>query len=85
MDSMELLGILSALMALVAFVGNEYHLLRADNVWYDVLNFLSAVGLFIYAFAIGGTPFLITNSVWAAVSGIDIVRWFLKRRRRINR
>ena len=35
---METLGILSALTALSAFVGNEYGKLHANSYWYDLLT-----------------------------------------------
>ena len=79
MNNLEILGILSALLALVAFVGNEYHKLNSESVWYDLLNFLSGVGLVIYALSIGAIPFVITNTVWALVSGIDLVKYARKR------
>ena len=82
MAPIELLGIGSALLALVAFAGNEYRFMPARGFWYDALNFLSAVGLFIYAYSQGVIPFMITNSVWALVSGIDITRHLLKGRKR---
>ena len=87
MQPMEILGIGSALLALVAFAGNEYHFMRANSFWYDALNFLSALGLFIYAYQEWVVPFMITNSAWAFVSGVDILRYFrdsprLKKRRK---
>lgn len=78
---MEILGILSALLALVAFVCNQYGIWRNDNFWYDLFNFLSGVGLVIYAVSIGGVPFILTNSVWALVSGIDVARSLWKKAR----
>lgn len=79
MNPMEILGILSALLALVAFVGNQYGKLTNDSIWYDSLNMFSGIGLVIYALSIHGIPFILTNSVWALVSGIDVVRYFLGR------
>ena len=51
-------------MALAAFAGNEWGYMRAKGFWYDAINFLSAVGLFAYAYTQGVVPFMITNSVW---------------------
>ena len=81
MSSLEFLGILSAVLALVAFVGNEYGKLKNDNLWYDMLNLLSGLGLVVYAYAIDAMPFLLTNSVWAIVSGIDVAKYMLKKKR----
>ena len=71
---METLGILSALTALSAFVGNEYGKLHANSYWYDLLNFVSSLGLFTYALSVGAIPFVITNSVWATVSMLDLIK-----------
>lgn len=79
MTGLEVFGIACALLALVAFVSNEYKLLSAESFWYDFLNFLSALGLLYYAYTQHQVPFMITNSVWALVSGIDVVKYFLKR------
>ena len=81
MQPIEILGIGSALVALAAFAGNEWGYMRAKGFWYDAINFLSAVGLFSYAYTQGVVPFMITNSVWGLVSGIDVLRHLLKKRR----
>ena len=81
MSPIEILGIGSALLALLAFVGNEYGFMRATSFWYDALNFLTAIGLLIYAADQNVIPFMLTNSVWALVSGIDVAKYLLKGRR----
>ncbi len=78
MEPIEILGIASAALALIAFIGNEYGQLKANSLSYDLLNFVSGAGLFLYAYYAGVIPFMITNAVWALVSGADIVRYFLK-------
>jgi len=78
MEPIEILGIGSAFLALFAFVGNQYGKLKAESIWYDVLNLLSAVGLFTYAYSVGVIPFMITNSVWGLVSGMDVLKYLLK-------
>lgn len=87
MDSLEILGILSAFMALAAFVANEYGKLTNESFLYDLLNLFAGTGLVTYAISIGAVPFIITNSVWALVSGIDVVKYLAngKRRRRTKR
>lgn len=74
MSSLELLGFFSALLALAAFVGLEYGELAARSIVYDLLNFVAGIGLVVYALHIHGYPFVLTNSVWALVSGVDILR-----------
>ncbi len=81
MSVLEIIGILSALMTLSAFIMNQYGILRNDDIRYDFMNMISGIGLVIYAISINGVPFMLTNSVWAIISGIDVVKYFLKKRR----
>lgn len=81
MEPLELLGIASAALALIAFIGNEYGQLKANSLSYDLLNFVSGAGLFFYAYYAGVIPFMITNAVWALVSGIDVVKYFVRPKR----
>jgi len=81
MTPLEIFGIACAILALIAFVGNQYGKMRAESFLYDFLNFVSAVGLFYYAYETRAYPFLITNTVWAAISGIDVVKHIVKRLR----
>ncbi len=81
MEHIEILGIASAVLALIAFVGNQYHKLADTSIIYDGLNLVSGLGLVFYAYTIGAVPFMITNSVWAVVSGIDVGRFFLGKTR----
>ncbi len=77
MDSVEILGIASALLALSAFVANEYGKLRAEIFLYDFLNMVASIGLFYYAYAEWVVPFMLTNFVWGTVAGIDVVKYLL--------
>ena len=79
MGLLEILGIGSALVALVAFIGNEYEMLSAESFAYDFLNFVSGTGLFIYAYTTWSIPFMLTNGVWALVSGIDVVKYLFRK------
>lgn len=78
MQPIELLGIGSAILALIAFVGNEYGTIKASSFWYDAMNFLGSIGLLTYAYSEGVIPFMITNSVWALVAGIYVAKYLLK-------
>ena len=84
MNNIEILGILSALLTLSAFIMNQYDMLSNDDIRYDAMNMFSGIGLVIYAISINGVPFMLTNSVWAVVSGIDVVKYFLKKRRGVK-
>lgn len=79
MDPIEILGIGSALLALFAFVGNQYHKLKDTSFTYDFLNMISGIGLFIYAYVLGAVPFMITNTVWTIVSGIDVAKYIRRK------
>lgn len=82
MEALELLGIGSALLALLAFVGNEYGKLKAESFAYDCINLVSGLGLFTYAYMNNVVPFMITNSIWALISGIDVVKYALRKARK---
>ena len=79
MNPLEIIGIVSALLTLSAFIMNQYGILQNDDIRYDMMNMISGIGLVIYAVSIHGVPFILTNTVWAIVSGIDVGRYFLKR------
>ncbi|MFZ2556166.1 MAG: hypothetical protein WAZ27_04515 [Minisyncoccia bacterium] len=78
MEPIEILGILSALLTLSAFVANEWGKLSAESFWYDLMNFVASIGLLIYAVDAWAIPFIITNAVWGLISGIDVVKYLLK-------
>jgi len=80
MDSIEILGILSAGLILLVFIALEYGETNTESVWFDLANLLGGAGLFIYAYVQGVVPFMLTNGVWAIVSGIDVARYLLKRK-----
>ena len=76
----QILGIFSSLFALSAFILNQYGYIDNDDIRYDVLNMFAGLGLVVYAISIHGVPFILTNTVWAIVSGIDVGKYLLKRR-----
>ncbi len=77
MNLVTIIGVVCAFITLIAFVANEYHIWENDNIWYDTLNFVSSIGLFYYSVSTGAIPFIITNTVWGFVSGLDVARyWF---------
>jgi hypothetical protein len=84
MNDIEILGIASALLTLSAFIMNQYGILQNDDIRYDALNMFSGIGLVIYAVSIDAIPFMLTNTVWAIVSGIDVAKYFLKKRRGVK-
>lgn len=79
MSPLEILGILSALLTLTAFICNQYGYLGIDDIRYDMMNMLAGAGLVVYAISIHGVPFILTNSVWCVVSGIDVAKYLWKK------
>lgn len=75
MTPIEIVGTLSALLTLSAFVANEWGKLSAESFVYDLLNLLAALGLFAYAYHLDAVPFMLTNAVWGIVSGSDVVKY----------
>jgi fluoride ion exporter CrcB/FEX len=84
MNDLEILGILSALLTLSAFIMNQYGILKNDDIRYDAMNMFAGIGLVFYAVSISAVPFMLTNSVWAVISGIDVVKYFLKKYRGVK-
>ena len=75
MSGIEILGIVSALVTLAAFVANELGYLTTEDFAYDFMNMISSMGLFTYAYSTGVVPFMLTNSVWFLVSASDVFRY----------
>lgn len=78
MEPIEILGVASAGLLLVSFIANEWGKLSSESIWYDLLNCISAIGLFAYAYHLGAVPFMVTNGVWGLVSGIDVLKDLLR-------
>jgi len=68
-----ILGIIGALIILIAFVLNETNRWKNDGWQYDAVNFLGSSLLVIYAILLHSIPFFILNAVWAAVSLRDLI------------
>lgn len=70
----NIIGIIGAGLLLVSFMLNQLHKLSRDSTVYDLINFLGALLLVIYALDIGSYPFAILNGVWTLVSLRDILK-----------
>ena len=81
MSGIEILGVVSALVTLSAFVANELGYLTTEDFSYDFLNMISSMGLFTYAYSTGVVPFMLTNSVWFLVSASDVFRYLFSSRK----
>ncbi|MEI8338265.1 MAG: hypothetical protein WCF92_03945 [bacterium] len=80
MNYLEIIGIISAVVELGAFIANQYGKIDSDNIWYDVINFVCGIGLTSYALSINALPFIITNSIWALVSFVDVAKYFFSKK-----
>ncbi len=81
-DANTLIGILGAGLILIAFVLEQSHRWRDDELRYDVVNFIGGVLLVLYALLVSAYPFAVLNGVWAFVSLRDTVRDLRKNKRR---
>ena len=72
MDTTTLIGVIGALLLLIAFIGNEFKKLSVESWTYDLLNLIGGVLLAWYALLIGSWPFLVIEAVWALVAFRDV-------------
>ncbi len=79
MSLTTIIGIIGALIILIAFTLNEIHKLDSDSIVYDSLNFIGGTLLAIYAYLLFSIPFLILNIIWALVALRDIFLGLKKR------
>jgi len=68
-----LIGIIGMLMILFAFIMNQFRKWNSETFYFDLLNFVGASMLGVYAFLIGSWPFLILQLVWAIISLKDLI------------
>ncbi len=74
------IGIVGAGLILIAFVLEQSHRWRDDELRYDVVNFIGGALLVLYALLVRAYPFAVLNGVWALVSLRDTVRDLQKRK-----
>lgn len=65
---LEITGFTGMSLILIAFILNQTHKWKDDDLKYDITNSVGSILMVIYALIIKSYPFLILNSVWAAVS-----------------
>ncbi|MBY0539391.1 hypothetical protein K2P56_03080 [Patescibacteria group bacterium] len=63
-----LIGTLGAGILLFFFSLLQFKILQSSSLWYIAGNFLGAVLLAYYAYAIESWPFLVIETLWALVS-----------------
>lgn len=69
-------GIIGMVLVLIAYILNQLGKMDDEDVLYDVLNFVGALLLLVYALSIEGWPFLILNLIWGTVAGYDLYKRF---------
>lgn len=67
------IGVIGAVLVLVAFALNEWGKLDHDDVSYDALNAIGGACLAFYAYLLGSVPFLILNLIWTGVAVRDLL------------
>jgi len=80
MDTTTLIGTTGATLILIAFIMNQMHRWKDTDLVYDFTNFTGSALLIAYALLLNSAPFLILNSVWAAVSLKDVILFLNKKR-----
>jgi ABC-type amino acid transport system permease subunit len=79
MEPSLVVGIVGALIILIAFFLNEIHKISEDDFTYDILNIVGAGLLAVYAYMLGSTPFLVLNIVWFLIALRDVILDIRKR------
>jgi len=69
-----ILGIVGAFLVLLAFVLEQFHVWKNEDLSYDFCNLIGSGLLVAYGLIIKGYPFVILNSVWALVSLRDVFK-----------
>lgn len=68
------IGSFGALLILIAFILNQFHIWKDHYFIYDLINFLGGVLLVIYAILLDSFPFAVLNGIWSLVSFRDCIR-----------
>ncbi|MCA9381072.1 hypothetical protein KC678_02310 [Candidatus Dojkabacteria bacterium] len=73
MNIIDLVGILGAALALLAFLLIQSDKVTQKSFFYDLLNAIAGVLLVIYGYHYNTWPFVILNIVWAGASIKDLI------------
>jgi uncharacterized protein with PQ loop repeat len=77
MNFSEIMGSLGVAILLLAFLLNMLKIIKTESLSYLLLNFIGA-GLACFAsWLIPFFPFVILEGVWAVVSLVSLVRYFI--------
>ncbi len=82
-DFTTILGIIGAVLILVAFALVEFKIWKTEMTRYDLVNFFGSAVLVYYGILIKGYPFVILNTIWALVSLRSIIIDILKMKKTV--
>jgi lipid-A-disaccharide synthase-like uncharacterized protein len=80
-DLFFILGILGMLLVLIGFLMLQRHKWTADDTAYDLVNFLGAGLLVVYAIPGRAWPFIILNGIYALYSLKELIVDVTQKRR----
>jgi hypothetical protein len=69
----NIIGIIGAGLVLLAFILEQLHVWKNDDLAYDIANLAGSALLIIYGVLIHGYPFVVLNGIWAIVSLRDVI------------
>jgi hypothetical protein len=76
------LGSIGAGLVLLAFIMGQLHIWKDTYFIYDFINLAGSALLIYYGWTGANWPFIVLNSVWAAMSLKDCVTDFLRNERK---
>jgi uncharacterized protein with PQ loop repeat len=77
MNFSEIMGSLGVAMLLLAFLLNMLKIIKTESLSYILLNFIGAAIACFASWLIPYFPFVILEGVWAVVSLVSLVRYFI--------
>jgi len=77
MNFSEIMGSLGVAILLLAFLLNMLKIIKTESLSYLLLNFVGAAIACFASWLIPYFPFVILEGVWAAVSLVSLVRFFI--------
>ena len=69
-----ILGILGAILLLLAFIMLELKILAREKYHFHILNLAGSLLLGFYAYGIGSIIFIALNIIWAGVAVYEIIK-----------
>jgi len=77
MNFSEIMGSLGVAILLLAFLLNMLKIIKTESLSYLLLNFVGAAIACFASWLIPYFPFVILGGVWALVSVVSLVRYFI--------